>query len=180
MLSYIATSIVIGSLTYAATHSNAIVTKYNVYKKKWSRLTTLVSGSEKSMCMIYIVSLKMVIQMLYLSLIQYFTSNIKLIDTNKYEVSYVLNSKMYKIIVMPIRGPQPILQIIDDSGNDITANVLPYMGPRYDWHGSHIDPSFFDTTFMSFELSDGTSETLFSAKLKQEANKSLQRIDDPE
>jgi hypothetical protein len=180
MLYYIATSIIIGSLTYAATHSDVIVTKYKLYKKKWGRLTTLVSGTEKSMCMIYIVSLKMIIQMLYLSLIQYLNSNIKLIDVNKYEVSYVLNSKIYKLIVVPIRGPQPILQIIDDSGNDITDKVLPYMGPRYDWHGSHIDPSFFDTTFMSFELSDGTSETLFSAKLKQEANQSRERIDDPQ
>ena len=67
------------------------------------------------------------------------------------------------MIIKPVKGPRLILQVLDDSKNDITDTVLQYIGPRYDWHGNQLDPSFFNnTSFLTFELADGTSETMFS------------------
>ena len=33
------------------------------------------------------------------------------------------------------------------------------MGPLYDWHGSKMSPSFFNTLTLTFELADGTEYT---------------------
>ena len=86
-----------------------------------------------------------------------------MIDNSTYEITYVINSRIYKMIVKPVKGPRLILQVIDDSNNDVTDVVLQYIGPKYDWHGTALDPSFFNnTSFLTFELADGTSETLFS------------------
>jgi hypothetical protein len=50
----------------------------------------------------------------------------------------------------------------------VTDIVLPYMGPNYDWHKVPIDPSFFNNTaFLTFEMADGTEQTVFSNITKQ-------------
>jgi len=84
------------------------------------------------------------------------------------------------MIVKPVKGPRLILQVIDDMNNDVTDVVLQYIGPKYDWHGSAIDPSFFNgTSFLTFELADGTSETMFSRDfLEKKATSGGERITD--
>ena len=46
---------------------------------------------------IYIKSSLMISKMLYMSFIQYMTNNIKKINKNTYELTYVLNGKQFKI-----------------------------------------------------------------------------------
>lgn len=137
--------------------------KYNVSLKKWGKLKKLVSSTETSVSKIYIRSFVLVCQMIYISILQYLNSTVRMIDNSTYEVTYVINSRMYKMIVKPVKGPRLILQVRDDSDCDITDVVLQYIGPKYDWHGTAVDPSFFNnSSFLTFELADGTSETLFS------------------
>ena len=135
---------------------------YNRLKKKWTRLTNLVSTTETNQVMIVLVSMKMVFQLVYMQLFQYLNSTVRTVDKNKFEVTYVISSKSYKMLVTTYRGPDLILQISDDTGTDVTDIVLPYMGPNYDWHNQPLDPSFFNTAFLTFEMADGTEQTVFT------------------
>ena len=135
---------------------------YNRLKKKWTRLTNLVSTTETNKIMIILVSFKMVFQLMYIQLIQCLNSTVRIIDKNTFEVTYVISSKSYKLLVNPYRGPDLILQISDDSGVDVTDRVLPYMGPNYDWHKQPLDPMFFDSAFLTFQMADGTEQTVFT------------------
>ena len=80
-------------------------------------------------------------------------------NNKTYEVSYVINGKLYKMLVVPKRGPLPVLQISDESQNDVTDHILPYMGSRYDWYGENLNPKYFGYKSLTFELSDGNEYT---------------------
>lgn len=86
-------------------------------------------------------------------------NTIKKIDKNTYELTYIINGNIYKMIVKPIRGPKPILQIIDDESNDITDDVLPYLGPNFNWHGHKFSLDFFNKKEITFQMFDGTTKT---------------------
>ena len=134
---------------------NVAVIKYN----KWKRLNTLVSSTENNNIRIAFISFKMVLRAFYIGFIQYMNNSVRQIDNKTYELTYVINGKIYKMIVTPKKGPAPILQISNDLENDVTDHVLPYMGPQYDWHGSRFNPEFFTYRSLTFELADGTEHT---------------------
>ena len=93
---------------------------------------------------------------------------------NKFQVSYVVGGKLYTMIVTPVRGPAPVIQIIDDNADDVTDKVLPYMGPRYDWHGHDLDFSaVFDSKELTFNMATGdivscSTSTEFLSDVKKE------------
>lgn len=104
--------------------------------------------------------IKIFFQTFYTIIYQRINNNVKKIDTKTYEISYVINNKLYKMIVVPKRGPAPILQVSDENDNNITSYILPYMGPEYDWHGKKLKPRFFGVKFMAFQLDNGTEYTI--------------------
>jgi hypothetical protein len=134
---------------------NVVVTKY----KRWRKLNELVSTTERNNIRIAWISLKMVLHTLYIAFLQYMNNSTVKLDRKTYQVSYVINGKLYVMVVVPKRGPTPVLQISDDDQNDVTEQVLPYMGPQYDWHGTRLTPQFFGHKTLTFELSDGTEHT---------------------
>jgi hypothetical protein len=69
-----------------------------------------------------------------------------------------IKGKVYKMVVLPTRGPSPIIQIRNQDEKDITDDILPYFGPNYDWHRVSIIPQFFMCEKMTFELEDGTQK----------------------
>jgi hypothetical protein len=78
------------------------------------------------------------------------------IGRNKFEVTYLISGKVYTMVVIPVRGPSPVLQVINDSEEDVTDKVLPYLGPRYDWHGSLLAfSSAFSSDKLAFNLDSG-------------------------
>ena len=85
-------------------------------------------------------------------------NTVKKLNTKTYEISYIIQGKIYKMVVTPIRGPTPVLQIRDETDEDITDKVLPYLGPRHDWHGSKFTADIFGCKKMTFELADGTDK----------------------
>lgn len=117
--------------------------------QRWRSLNSLVSTQHKTAWAVFYHSLILLCNVLYKSFLQYMNTTVVKIGRNKFKVTYVVSGKMYTMLVTPIRGPPPILQIINDNAEDVTDDVLPYMGPRYDWHGSDFD---FSTTFNSTEL----------------------------
>jgi len=85
-------------------------------------------------------------------------STVVKLGRNKFLVTYVISGKVYTMIVTPVRGPSPVLQVINDCEEDITAEVLPYMGPRYDWHGTAITfSSTFGSKDLTFNLASGAT-----------------------
>jgi hypothetical protein len=104
-------------------------------------------------------SLKLLAQAFYLSLLQWLNSSLKKIDRNTYEISYIINGKLYKMRVKPQKGPKPVLQVIDECSEDVTTEVLQYLGPNYDWHNSN--PKILGFESLTFECSDG-EEAIFT------------------
>ena len=124
--------------------------------QRWRRLNNLVSTQHTTTISIFYHSLCLLCRVLYLSFIQYMNSTIVKLGRNKFLVTYVVSGKHYCIVVKPLRGPTPVLQIIDDKEEDVTASILPYLGPRYDWHGNNINFSeTFKSENLTFNLSSG-------------------------
>ena len=105
----------------------------------------------------YIV-IKTIFTYSYISFLQYVNSNVKQIRKNTYEITYIINGNTYKMIVTPLKGPSPVLQIIDHNLNDVTDEILPYLGPERNWHGKSISLDFFNKESLTFEMADGTSK----------------------
>lgn len=131
---------------------NQLASKYN----KWIRLNSLVSTNQKTKLAIIRVSLKLIFQAIWISFLQYINKSVKKLSKNKYEVTYVIEGKLYKLVVNVTRGPSPVLQVINQSNEDITTKIMPYIGPDYNWHNSLFTPEFFNCDNLSFELADGT------------------------
>jgi hypothetical protein len=107
---------------------------------------------------ISLVGLKTLSKYSYIKFLQYLNSNVKKIDKNTYELTYIINENVYKMIVSPKRGPSPVLQIIDHNMNDVTEEILPYLGPNYDWHGKKFSIDFFNKESLTFEMTDGSTK----------------------
>lgn len=134
---------------------NFITEKYS----KWKRLNNLVSTQHSSQAVITWISLKMVGESLYQNLIHYLNNSVVKLNKNTYVLSYVINGKMYKNIIIPKRGPLPIVCVLDTNDNDISDIVLPYLGPHNDWNNYKFTPSFFNYKELKFELSNGEFKT---------------------
>jgi hypothetical protein len=123
--------------------------------KKWNNLNSLVSTRKTNNFDIYWYSVKIICRMLYLSFIQYLNTSVVKITKGRYIISYVVNGKMYKMVVKPLRGPSPILQIINDNMEDVTEDIIPYLGPDNDFHKINYNPVFFNYDYLTFEMSNG-------------------------
>jgi hypothetical protein len=134
---------------------NVVVKKFNKFKE----VNLLVSSIKKKKSSIIWVSLKLIFQAIYISFIQYMNSSLRHIDNKTSELTYVINGRIYKMIIIRKRGPSPILQISNNFENDVTEQILPYMGPQYDWHGNTFTPEFFGYSSLTFELGNGTEYT---------------------
>ena len=138
-----------------------LVIKDAVAKKirRFRSLNELVATTESNKMKIIWISLSLIIRAIYISLIQYINNSVRHLDNKTSELTYVINGKMYKMIVLPKRGPAQVLQISNDLENDVTNQILPYMGPQYDWHGNTFTPEFFGFKSLTFELGDGSEYT---------------------
>lgn len=91
----------------------------------------------------------------------YFNDSVREVGKNKYEVTYTIKGKTYKMIVKQFRGPSPVLQILDHNLNDRTDEILPYLGPNYDCkHAQEFDLEMFHVESLTFEFGDGTTNTV--------------------
>lgn len=52
-----------------------------------------------------------------------------------YRVRYLLNDRVYTIVIKKKRGPPRVMYAMDDQGKDVTETVLGYLGPNEDFHG---------------------------------------------
>lgn len=141
---------------------NIVKTTTSVTFQKFRKINKLVSTNYKGISIILWISLCMVSQALWVSLIQSINRTIVPIKGGKYIVTYVIKGKTYKMIVKPSRGPSKVLLVSDDTNEDISYKILPYLGPSCDFHGSIYTPKFFEHNELVFEMSNG-DEKIFQA-----------------
>lgn len=138
----------------------------NKQKRRIKELYNLVSRTEKTKIKSFISTLKILSKILKKDLVDYFDINqAKKISNDVYEVSYNIEGNNYKMLVEKQKGPPVILNITDETNTNVTDKVLPYMGPKYDWHCFDFNPpDFFKCESLTFELSDFSNEILKSTK----------------
>lgn len=129
--------------------------------QKWKQLNKMVAIKHNSSVMIYGNSLKLIFQSYYLSLIQKLTNNVRKIDNNHYEISYIINGKLYKMIVNPKKGPKPILEITNENEHNITEEIMMYYGPNYNWHHFKFTPKFFNHRKIKIKYHNKDDEFIF-------------------
>jgi len=129
-----------------------------------TRLNALVSSRHQNYCKILYYSSKLILQTLYTVLLQKLNSNVVYCGNNKYILTYSINGKLYKMVIKPRRGPVPVLQIRNELDQDLTDQLLPYLGPTY--NSNDIFQQGFST--LTFELSSGKTETLTNSLEKSE------------
>ena len=128
--------------------------KYEFYDK-WRKLNCLVSCKTKNKVFIQYYSLQLLLYIIWRNLLVYFNNSVKQCGKNRYEVSYILHNKTYKVRINVKRGPIPIYKICDGEQNDITDMILSFMGPNYDWHNNIFTPEDLGFESIIFELSNG-------------------------
>ena len=137
---------------------NTTVAKY----KKFRKINNLVSTNYKGFFTIIWISMYMIAQALWISLIQYLNSSIVHLKNGQYLVTYVIKGKTYKMVVKPVRGPRKVIIVSDNNDEDVSPLVFPFLGPEENFHGKIYTPEFFDKEELIFELSNG-SEKIFKA-----------------
>lgn len=115
---------------------------------------------EKSMVRSLQKTVSTIAWMAYLVAYQKIAKNVEKKGKNEYDVHYMLGNRLYKVRIHTKKGPQckQVLQVIDDADNDITAGILPYLGPLEDWHGKTYSASDLGYPSLTFNMANG--ETL--------------------
>ena len=126
--------------------------------KKWKRMKSFLSNHHNTITELYKAAFELIIKAIYISFIQTVNKSVVKIDKNTYQISYVINGNLYRMILIPKKGPTSIIQIRDEFDIDITERILPYYGPCHDWHSISFIPQFFKHKRMVFELDSGTKE----------------------
>jgi hypothetical protein len=107
-----------------------------------------------------IKSIQLLITYILTNMKQKYTGTLKRIDNTKmYELTYIINNKLYKQVINPQRGPKQIISILDQDKLDVTKIIMPYLGPRYDWHHSQLTPKFFGYEHLEFIMLNNDSYT---------------------
>lgn len=162
MNNYLIFSLVISSAFFV--FNNRLYIKKQ--KRRVNELYNLVSRTEKTTIKSVISTLKILSKILKKDFVDYFNINkAKKVSKDIYEVSYSIEGNDYKMLIEKQKGPPIILNITDEKNTNVTEKVLPYMGPKYDWHCFDFNPpDFFKCETLTFELSDFSNEILKSTK----------------
>jgi hypothetical protein len=94
----------------------------------------------------------MIAKLAWINFLQYINRTV-VQEGKHYIISYVIRGKLYKIMILPERGPQNILSIIDENYNDITDELAPYFRTN-DNMVKNFTPSIFKYETLEFSTSD--------------------------
>jgi hypothetical protein len=88
-------------------------------------------------------------------------------ETNKeriYCIPFYLNGKTYKIPIIEnkssLDSKQPPLMILDNNENEVTQNVIDFMGPNNDFYGIILKPKHLNYKSLVFMMEDGSEMNL--------------------
>lgn len=81
-----------------------------------------------------------------------------------YIIHYPYGVTWYKMIIPRRRGPCMIDSIKDSDGNDIKQDIVPYMGPSHNFHGTRVTPKMLGYDSITFIYLNGTEKTFQSTE----------------
>jgi hypothetical protein len=115
----------------------------------------MVSFSYHHPVTIHIVSIWMITKyLLYKMLRNSHFSSLKKISHHKYELSYNVKGKDYRIIITQVRGPLNIVKVENSIKEDVTDKILSYYGLSRDFHGQSYKPTDFGFKSLKFHMSN--------------------------
>lgn len=76
-----------------------------------------------------------------------------------YTVKYPCGVNWYKIIIPRKRGPCLINTILDEKGECVKEELIPFLGPAHNFHGSVITPAMMGKKTLTFMFLDDTKRT---------------------
>ena len=139
-------------------YSQIYLVIYNKYKQ-YKQINTVMNTVGISKRKVAVQFYNIMKTYICLKFFQYINKSVKRIGARSYELTYILDGKLYKLIIDPPLNMNPVIQVSTDEYDDVTDLIIPYMGPHYDWHGYVFCPRFFGHKSLTFELSDGNSLT---------------------
>jgi hypothetical protein len=152
------------TLLFAAIYfTNAHVIVWTHTRDTYNRIQTLtgiVKRQHKNIFVIAKVSAQIILKSLTVSFFQFLNRNMRQLDKNTYELSYVVQGRLYKMLIKVKRGPRSVIQIIDEEGNDVSDHIYAYMGPMENFHGhKELTPAHLGRNTLTFFLDDGSERT---------------------
>ena len=115
----------------------------------------LVSSQYKNMFAIAWIMLCIIAKTIYIQICQFCNSTVIRIDKHTYAVNYVVNGIMYTMVVKPNRGPRSVIEAVDENDEDLTHEIITYLGPCENFHGTKLSPKFFNKKVITLSLSSG-------------------------
>ena len=88
---------------------------------------------------------------------QWCNRSVRSLGNGTYEISYVVDGKLYMITTRKMRGPGPILLAMDQDSNCITDVLEQHLGPARNWHGQKYTPRMLGHRTIDIELANCTS-----------------------
>ena len=159
LLYYINIGVLVYGMIKTNTHvviMDTITQKY----KEWRMLNKTLDEMQVNKTRIAIKSVQLLLVYILTMMKQKYTGSVQRIkNTKMYELTYVINNKVYKQVVNPQRGPNPIISILNQDKLELFELIMPYIGPRYDWHYSELTPNFFGHESIDFIMLNGDSYT---------------------
>jgi hypothetical protein len=134
------------------TAKEIIVDKYTRFRE----LNKLVKTQHDNPVTVLFVSIGMVAKMYWMNFIQWADNSLEKIDRKTVVISYIINGKLHKILVRVKKGPENIILVLDENDNDVSEEVIPYIGHNDGWN---LSPKFWKRNKLVFKLSNGDTKT---------------------
>jgi len=128
-------------------------------------LYTINFKKEKSVKKAIDKTARTILWVVYMMIYQKIAKNLVQLQKNEYDVHYIYHGQLFKIKCKHTSGPQSaqVLMITNDKLEDVTNEITPYMGPKYNFHNMNYTPTDFKERELSFYLSNGNI-TVFKDK----------------
>jgi hypothetical protein len=119
---------------------------------RFKELNSIVSINQKNKIKSLYISILMIFEMFRVSFIQYLIKSIECRDKKNIILSYSLKGHLYKMILVPKKGPSSISIITDENNIDVTNEILPFLGPQEDWHNHIFTPKYWNKKSLRFQI----------------------------
>lgn len=148
-------SIVVFSICYKGKLHEWFKAKIEDFKD----LNTLVQTTKKSNIKAFLISCKMIGQLFWVNILHTLNNTMEYPDKHHFILTYVADGRLYKMASARRKGPPLVLMVLDEQGDDVSNDVIPFLGPERNWHRNSFSPAFWKKKKLIFELSDGRSES---------------------
>lgn len=123
-----------------------------------SSLTKAVAKRHKGPRAVICNTIDVLRKKFWFDFVQRINNSITRLDKNTSVMTYTLDGRLYKMVLEHRKGPSLVLLVSDENGDDITTEVVPFLGPKRDWHKREFTPKFWNKETLEFELSNGENK----------------------